>query len=148
MVDRALLVSLLLSASALSTQICTEEGCPMVWVRSIQQGDGICDLSCDSRACGFDGALVSASGLDYTTSDCYERCVSALPDSSILGNNVCEGPPLDSEECGWDAGDCGYCAQNCMFHSGFESDLGDGTCTEACSTLACAWDGGDCVSNK
>lgn len=101
-----------------------------------------------SLACGFDGALASISGLEYSTSDCYEVCKSALVDPSLLGNTVCDGPPYDTEECGWDAGDCGYCAKECEVYLGWEADLGDGMCAEACDISACAWDGGDCVSYK
>jgi hypothetical protein len=130
---------LLLCSVVWSAQICSEDSCPQVWVRFIQRGDGICDLSCNNKACGLDGALASASGLAYESSDCYQNCVNSPFD---LGSESCEG---STQTCGWGAGDCGYCAAGCKLHSGFESDLGNGVCTESCNASACAWDAGDCV---
>ena len=131
---------LLLSAMAGAVHTCNEDLCPQAWVRFTQRGDGICDLACNTLACGLDG-----SELNYAQRDCSQDCASSIEAVWSLGNGVCEEPALSTEECGWGGGDCGYCARGCKHHLGFESDLGNGKCTDACSVFACAWDGGDCV---
>lgn len=137
-----LIASLLLLALASPPQVCKEDICPHIWVRDTQRGDGICDPSCNTLACGFD----VASELDFLAGDCSQVCSAAQVSPFSLGNGACDKPILSTDECGLDAGDCGYCAEHCNAHSGFESDLKDGICTEACNSPSCAWDAGDCVS--
>lgn len=60
----------------------------------------------------------------------------------VLGNGECE-ELYASEECGWDMGDCGFCALGC-----FEADLSNGVCESECASKACEFDGGDCVTHR
>ena len=82
--------------------ICSRTRCPPAFVPLIQIGDGKCDLSCMTAACEFD------------RNDCASLCECP---TQLLGNGVCD-PGKDSsdcgtQECGWDFGDCGYCAYGC-----------------------------------
>lgn len=52
----------------------------------------------------------------------------------------------DKEVCGWDWGDCGYCASGCKHYPGQQIMLGNQFCEEACNTAKCQYDGLDCVS--
>ena len=74
---------------------CSEMHCPLAWVLFTQRGDGMCDLACNS-----------ASGLDFSSSDCYQYCVSVTSFPQTIENSECQAE-LDLEVCGWDAGDCG-----------------------------------------
>jgi len=120
-------VTLVLSLS------CLETGCSPLLVLVTQLGDRVCDLPCMSAVCEFD----------------EKDCVSLCPcPSQLLGNGVCD-PGKDSsdcqaQECGWDLGDCGYCANSCKSYLGFEEMLGDGKCDSACDSKNCAFDIGDC----
>jgi len=142
-----LLVQSLLCCFATAAAVCSETLCPLAWVFSTQRGNGVCDLPCNTVLCGLDSALVSPF-VDFSTSDCYGACTAAFF-SWALGDFDCQSYfGLETAECGWDAGDCGYCADGCKAYSGFESDLGNGECQQACNSLACAFDGGDCVSSR
>ena len=59
-----------------------------------------------------------------------------------LGNGVCNDY-LNTKECGWDLGDCGYCSKNCFFYM-----LNNGICDEECFTKDCEFDYLDCIKNS
>ena len=87
---------------------CLPADCPGNSVPSTQRGNGICDLGCMTKPCSFDS---QASG-----SDCLSTCSLACPVSG-LGNHTCDPGTwqlaCNTQECGWDFGDCGYCAKDC-----------------------------------
>lgn len=98
---------------------------------------------------------MAASEAELKHSDCFETCLNTLGCSSgqdsvdavcdlakALGNGVCE-ETYAVPECGWDQGDCGFCAFGC-----FESDLGNGSCDPSCSSKECEFDMGDCVLTR
>ena len=112
----------------------------------------MCDISCNRPYCLFD-----SEGPEFSleSSDCYRQCQAQFfcldPQKPIqvacdlrkmLGNGECE-EDYALAECGWDMGDCGYCALGC-----FEASLGNGKCEEECASKDCEYDGGDCVSDS
>jgi len=134
---------------------CDERLCPSAWVTSKQRGDGFCDLSCNTVPCGFDSGMTDLSEFHYTDSNCYTPCselkcsiVASYQTPCVLladfGKGECN-KKVDTAECGWDVGLCGYCAHNCELYVGFEEDLGNQVCQENCDSEECAYDGGDCV---
>lgn len=76
--------------------------CPVALVVSTQIGDGVCDLPYLTALCDFDGH------------DCAYECLCTR---ELLGNGACDAGKYHSEcqtqECGWDLGDCGVCSMAC-----------------------------------
>ena len=71
-------------------------------------------------------------------------------DPSRLGNGECDGGEYNTEECGWDGGDC--IEHNSLkqkypdCHVYHPSWIGNGHCHKGeYNTEECGWDGGDCV---
>ena len=89
-------------------------------------------------SCDYDGVDVIVGGVfDISKSDCSYYCIFENGcDASLLANGTCDDCnhylACNSWECGFDGGDCGYCAQYC-----FEDDLGSGACTNACNNQEC-----------
>ena len=83
-------------------------------------------------------AMLQPSNLMSTALDEYPGC--SITDLSKLASN--------SEECGWDAGDCVLKKYpNC--HVSFPSRIGDGVCDGVeYNTVLCQWDGVDCSSEN
>lgn len=108
---------------------CDQNLCPPDW-----RGDTICDLPCMSKNCLFDSYNSTVAG-----SDCLQACTLKGCTQTSLGNNVCNAE-CNIAECGWDGGDCGFCAKGC-----FSGVIGDGKCDSPCDVASCHWDGGDCV---
>ena len=85
---------------------------------------------------------------------------SMLPNVTVtfpeyIGDGACDGEPYNTEECGWDGGDCVHCnatyfGPNCTLHYPncfvpVPDFIGDGVCDgEPYNTTECGWDGGDC----
>ena len=79
----------------------------------------------------------------YLICKVYPDC--HVDDPIYIGSGVCDGGDYNTEECGWDGGDCvvpGY--PNC--HVDDPSYIGDGYCDNYgdFNTAECEWDGGDC----
>jgi len=79
----------------------------MKWVESTQVGDGVCDLDCMSAPCFYD-----SDQEPKTASDCFGACVVQGCGAVLLGNGKCD-EACDFQMCGWDWGDCGFCAEQC-----------------------------------
>ena len=127
---------LLTSSSSSEVVPCNPDICPSLFL----QGD-YCYLDCNTAACGFDYNLYFTSTVvfNFSSSECYENCISTdTCDMSLLNNTVCDAG-CNSAECGWDLGDCGYCAQGCTI-----SLLTNGLCDEVCSGEACSFDNNAC----
>lgn len=94
--------------------------------------------------------------------ECYPNCNVDNPYQ--IGDGTCDGRSYNTEECGWDGGDCatnhhwglcnwdgGDCTEfnqkypDC--HIDFPSFIGDGDCyiIEPYNTEECIWDSGDCT---
>ena len=87
-----------------------------------------------NAVCGYDG------------NDCLNACVDSGCTEGKLGDGVCDTgkgyAECNSEVCGWDKGDCGYCAKGCM-----EGMLGNGVCETECYQSLCGYDSADCVDS-
>jgi len=154
-------------------------------------GDGICNgPAYASEECGWDGG--DCKKINDPCSDNYEcgthfcsnqssTCVEledeypgCIVENLIrIGDGGCDGVPYDSEECGWDGGDCKQINDPCSGHFEcrssfcsprsstcveFEEEypgcdveiqywVGDGKCDGSpYASEECGWDGGDCPS--
>ena len=76
----------------------------------------------------------------------YPNCTASYPETYI-GDGQCHGGTYNTEECGWDGGDCiefntNY--PNCTVDSPYF--IGNGYCGGwEYNTEECGWDGGDCI---
>mmetsp|Transcript_2547 Transcript_2547/g.5819 ORF Transcript_2547/g.5819 Transcript_2547/m.5819 type:complete len:88 (-) Transcript_2547:628-891(-) len=64
-------------------------------VSTMQQGNGICDFSCMTASCNWDGG------------DCLSAC-----SCSILKDGTCD-TACNTWQCGYDGGDCAVCKPGC-----------------------------------
>lgn len=110
---------------------CSDTLCLSHWI-----GDGTCDLRCMIPACNYDSSYVGSTlNETFLLSDCYNDCNC---NKEMLANNQCDSE-CDNIECGWDLGDCGYCASGC-----FESDLTGSECKENCNRIECLHNNNNC----
>ena len=114
--------------SAATSLLCNSELCPVSWVNSIQRGDGWCDLTCNTLACGLDSNFIDGYGTECNSCACWAE----------LGNGICD-QKCNNLDCGWDGGDCGVCAEGCL-----KEMLGNGVCEEVCNVPECVFDQYDC----
>ena len=87
-------------------------------------------------------------GCFYDDGDCildeYPDCHVYPP--SFVGDGKCHGQEFNTEECGWDGGDCDAFNMkypNCT--AKFPWYIGNGYCHYHYNTIECGWDGGDCA---
>ena len=81
--------------------------------------------------------------------DGMEEIVLSLTRSIQIGNGLCDGGDYNTEECGWDGGDCIEFNKypNCKVDDQ-HSRIGNGYCDGGdYNTEECGWDGGDCPSS-
>lgn len=104
--------------------------------------------------------------------NCFDLCLSSGCTLELLTNTDCD-QECNNNECGWDYGSCGYCAQDCFLEDlttcksscmvpeclpssfcasdescdpGCTYDMvGNGICNEDCLTRNCNFDDSDCV---
>ena len=72
-----------------------------------------------------------------------------MQNPSLIGDDLCEGGEYDTEECGWDGGDCVIHRQrfpNCTATQPYL--IGNGQCNWHLDSAECDWDGGDCEDFK
>lgn len=149
---------------------CDESLCPPSWV-----GDGMCDELCMNPSCIYDSLDPSSIEKDTPLygSDCYSSCLYSNCLFEKLGDGVCD-EVCNIYECGWDFGDCGYCANGCTLdnltnsvcdsncnneacrydnngcgwctNNCFLEDLNDNLCQESCNNEACSWDNYSCIT--
>ena len=125
-------------------------------------GNGECDgLPYETEECRWDGGdcvSLFCGEHGYFGEFCdlfYPNCSVPIP--SYIGDLECDGLPYNTEECGWDGGDCHHCNAtyfgpscdlyypNCSVP--IPSYIGNGACNgKPYDTLECGWDGGDCIS--
>ncbi|CAG9312607.1 unnamed protein product [Blepharisma stoltei] len=90
--------------------------------------------------CNFDSKEYYHS--DPEKSDCIETCKSfCFYDQP--GDGICK-EECNKPSCGFDFGNCGYCAPSCNQYLGFQWQLG-GTCDPECNTTSCYYDYGACL---
>ena len=122
------LLLLLCSLIALGREMfsCYESLCPDSWL-----GDGYCDSVCMIPGCDYDSAFVGSSAYEtFINSDCSDDCAC---DEAMLTNGVCDSD-CNNYECGWDLGECGYCASGC-----FESNLTGSDSDPSCKSVECLY---------
>ena len=116
---------------------CDENLCPPSDI-----GDSICEFPCNIAPCGYDSSSFFSApngGFNFSTSDCYQTCLDTQTcDLSLLNNTICDAG-CNTAECGWDLGDCGYCAQNCPI-----ALLTNDVCDEVCEGEICSFDNHAC----
>jgi len=94
-------------------------------------GDGVCQLWLNTTACNFDGG-------DCMTT--YDLPFCDVLVDTFLGDGYCHGGEYNTEDCGWDHGDC----DECMDLIDDPSLLGDGECNLENNITECNYDAGDC----
>ncbi|CAG9318584.1 unnamed protein product [Blepharisma stoltei] len=109
------------------------------------RGDKSCDADCMFSYCNYDSREAYQVTSDIKKSDCYGNPCDVKSKwecyrngASILGDGNCD-EACNVQECGFDFGDCGYCAPSC-----YKSMLG-GTCDVECNTTSCYYDYGACL---
>jgi hypothetical protein len=116
--------------------------CPTFLCASEYIGDAYCDVNCMTGLCNFDSPSNSPR-----ISDCAGQCEDEGCDLSNLGDGFCHEckgyTACNTQHCGFDYGDCGFCAAECK-----EWMLGNGVCSEECSSKSCLFDYDDCVRTK
>jgi len=110
---------------------------PNGFINTAAIGDGKCDDSLNTEACGWDDG-------DCPALNVFAGC--NVPDPFRIGNGICDSrPPYFTAECKWDGGDCspeGY--PECIVP--YPEGIGDGFCFDwpPYNTSICGFDGGDC----
>ena len=107
-------------------------------------GDGKCNLGVyNSAECEYDIGDCEAFNNAPRTHDFekkYPKCI--VEDANKLGDRRCN-LDLNTEDCGYDLGDCKDVQHNCSVS--FPEYIGDGFCDqEEYNTPECGFDGGDC----
>jgi hypothetical protein len=125
---------LVLLFKAQANQIDITTNCDLTFCKSYQIANGVCDKACMIDACLYD----SLSLEDFSTSDCFNDCRDFGCQESMLNNGECDSE-CNFYQCGWDLGDCGYCADGCT-----EELLNNEVCDEVCSFSQCAFDNNAC----
>ncbi len=75
----------------------------------------------------------------------YPNC-TGLDNPDYIGDGKCDAYKYNTEECGWDGGDCIEFNErypNCRVS--YPADIGDGICSPDDNIEQCGWDGGDCI---
>ena len=110
---------------------CNETSCGPDWIK-----DGLCSEVCMNPACNYDSDYKSDDRNEvFLHSDCYDSCDC---NKTLLNNNQCDFE-CNNYQCGWDLGDCGYCASGC-----YESDLVTSECINECAYYQCLYSNGNC----
>jgi LNR domain len=128
-------------------------------------GNGLCDPDeFYTEECGWDGGDCIGCKDGYFGRHCdleYPNCSGVDPllvqYPMALGAGICEGQPFNTEECGWDGGDCIRCNDgyfgpycdldypNCSIPD--PAWIGDSGCDGLPYNVEeCGWDGGDCCA--
>lgn len=94
-------------------------------------GDNFCDDICMIKECNYDSPLfVDDRYLSFKSSDCFSSCGC---NEVQLTNGICDSE-CNKLECGFDLGDCGFCAPGCFLED-LESDI----CIDECFVALCKY---------
>jgi hypothetical protein len=99
-----------------------------------------------NELCNFDIADNPDPALGKSASDCMADCLSFSDCAEeMLGDGKCDEGiryiECNMNICGWDWGDCGYCAQSCYKYDLEVSDI----CIKECDNEECSFQGEICV---
>lgn len=131
-----------------ATLPCNQFICSIEKVMNIQKSNDLCDLDCMHAACNFDSSDETDSSVYKEHSECLSECLRSDSRCSyeMLGNGRCEKGneyvECNTQVCGWDWGDCGYCSQNCS--QGFLAKKLP-ICAKECNNQSCYYQNGVCV---
>ena len=101
------------------------------------------------------GGVYNTPECDYNVGKCvnitmpadnYPNCYATR--TLFLGNGICNGVGLNSEECGFDGGDCNEFNEKypgCL--PWYPKKIGDGNCDIEYNTTECKYDGFDCINS-
>ena len=118
-------------------------------------GNGVCDTGIyNTEECLWDGgdccphtSFCLDPNFEHSFSFMLEDCVVEYPE--WIGDNICDGPEYNNENCNWDGGDCCPCScTNCYanVHScldpGYFDICGPGTLSYSLDIEACNSSGG------
>jgi hypothetical protein len=141
-------LKLLIQITTGHTIPCNSYVCSPEIVKYNQRSNGICDLNCMHAACNFDSLFDTNPAPDNKQSECLLNCLASNSACTyeILGNGKCDQGDFNlacnSQVCGWDFGDCGYCAPECE-ESYLDSKVS--VCFDECRTDSCYYQNGICV---
>jgi len=119
-------------------------------------GNGKCNAAFNVIECGFDLGDCRPNWADEdvlklrTLVKKYPGCFFDGMDIDRIGDDDCDGGKYNTEECGWDGGDClefNRRYPNCNVDS--PDWINDNMCDGSqYNNAACGWDGGDCLFNE
>jgi Notch-like protein len=120
---------------------CQHDDCLLELARN-----GLCDMKCFTRECGFDGG--EAYCLPNDTADPWKACPQASFCRRSSENGECD-PDCNTRECLFDSYECvphlecpAEQTEQCL------NGADDGTCDEDCNTPQCPFDSKDCDSRE
>ena len=126
-------------------------------------GNGDCDsneyvMEYNSAACGWDGGDCIVPGypechVDHPANIGNGECdaikgydIFNCDKLSIMSGVICDKAKYNTEECGWDGGDCILYNALTNCNVSLPSFIGNGVCDgDEYNTEDCEWDGGDCL---
>jgi len=125
----------LLQVSSREIYTCKESTCRLEWI-----ADTWCHSACMDPSCNYDSFDTDSLTVNerFLSSDCKSACPYTGCAASKLENGECD-ERCNNYECGYDLGDCGYCASGCT-----EEMLTSDKCDSECNNLACRFDNNDC----
>ena len=102
--------------------------------------DGACDTLCMTPVCNYDSSDFDSTSWTsrFDSSGCIATCKGLGCDLSFLGDSTCD-QSCNIIECGFDLGDCGYCASGCSYEM-----LTNNICDPACDAQQCMYDNNAC----
>jgi hypothetical protein len=130
---------------------CNEFICSKEIVTNMQRSNDLCDLDCMHAACNFDSFDEADQILYKEQSGCLSECLRSNSRCTyeMLGNGACEKGneqvECNAKVCGWDWGDCGYCARNCS-KGLLENNLP--ICAHECNNMNCYFQKEVCVRSR
>jgi phage baseplate assembly protein gpV len=99
---------------------------------------------CRSLQLLFVSVVAGSAAFYFVYENEYHGCPLTISQVSNLGDGVCS-PEYNTEECGWDGGDCLSVDGYPLCTVEYPVYIGDGLCDGgAYATEECGWDGGDC----
>lgn len=115
---------------------CSNYVCPSY----LQFDSSQCTVGCMTPPCNYNSAdQTSADWIKrFFESGCAKICGNLGCDPRSLGNNVCDSS-CNNIYCGFDLGDCGYCAPGCN-----QTMLLNSVCDSACNVSYCMYDNNAC----